>query len=60
MLRGTIHITSKYLGHEAKTALTGSKVEALEVENAKLRRDLISTMYEANTAKEKAKVLATN
>lgn len=51
---------SKYLGHEAKTTLTGSKVEALEVENAKLRRDLISTMYEANTAKEKAKVLATN
>ena len=36
----------------------GSKLEVLEVENSKLRKDLISTMDEANTAKEKAKVLA--
>ena len=36
----------------------GSKVEALEVENSKLRKELISTMDEANTAKEKAKNLA--
>lgn len=32
-------------------------MEALEDENAKLRRDLISAMDEANTAKEKAKTL---
>lgn len=32
-------------------------MEALEDENAKLRRDLISAMDEANTAKEKAKPL---
>ena len=36
----------------------GFKVEALEAKNAKLRRDLIFAMDEANTAKEKAKVLA--
>lgn len=38
--------------------VAGSKVEALEVESAKLRRDLISAMDEANSAKERAKVLA--
>ena len=58
MLGETIHITSEYLSHDVKAALVGSKMEALEVENAKLRRDLISAMDETNTAKEKAKALA--
>lgn len=35
-----------------------SKVEALEAEAAKLRRDLITTMEEANKTKEKAMTLA--
>ena len=48
---------SKYLSHEVKAVLVGSKVEALEAENAKLRRELISAMDEANIAKEKAKAL---
>ena len=38
--------------------LVQSKVQALEAENSKLRKDLISAMDEANTAKERAKVLA--
>jgi len=38
--------------------VVGSKVEALEAEVAKLRRDLITAMDDANTAKEKAKALA--
>ena len=50
-----IHITSEYPSYEVKVVAVGSKVEALEAENSKLRRDLISTMGEANTAKEKAK-----
>ena len=58
MLEETIHITSKYLSHVAKVASMGSKVEALETENSKLRKELISAMNEANTAKEKAKPLA--
>ena len=33
------------------------RVEALEAENSKLRKDLISTMDEANTVKENVKVL---
>ena len=32
-------------------------MEALEVENSKLKKDLISTMDETNTIKEKVKVL---
>ena len=34
-----------------------SRVEALEVENSKLKKDLIVVMDKANTIKEKAKVL---
>ena len=53
-----IHISTKYLGQEEKAMVIGSKVEALEAEVAKLRRDLITAMDYANTAKEKAKALA--
>jgi len=35
-----------------------SRVEALEAENSKLKKDLIAAMDEANTVKEKAKVLS--
>ena len=35
-------------------------MEALELEKSKLRKELISAMDEANTAKEKAKALADN
>jgi len=60
VLGETIHITSEYLSHEAKAMSVGSKVEALEARNVELRKELISTMDEANTAKEKAKALANN
>ena len=40
-----------------KAASVGSKVEALEAENAKLRTELISAIDEANTTTEKAKAL---
>ena len=33
-------------------------MQGLEVENSKLKKDLISAMDEANTAKEKARVLS--
>ena len=36
----------------------GSRVETLEAKNSKLRKDLIAAMDEANTVKEKAKVLS--
>ena len=47
----------EYLSHEAKVALAVSKVEALEVKNSKLKKDLIFAMDESNTIKEKVKVL---
>ena len=56
----TIHITSEYLSNEAKAMSTGSQVVALEAENSKLMKDLITTMDKANTCKEKAMVLSDN
>ena len=60
MLGETINITSEYMSQEAKAMSVGSKVEALEAENSKLRKEFIFAMDEANTTKEKAKVLADN
>ena len=60
MLGEAIDITLEYLGREAKATSVGSKVEALEAENSKLRKELISAMDETNTTKEKAKVLVDN
>ena len=57
MLGECFHITSKYVAHEAKIVLAVSRVEALKAKNSKLKKDLISVMDEANTIKEKAKVL---
>ena len=57
MLGESLHITSEYLTHEAKVASAVSRVEVLEAENSKLKKDLISAMNKANTVKEKVKVL---
>ena len=53
-----IHISLKYPGQEEKVMVAASKEEALDAEVVKLKRDLIATMDDANTAKEKAKALA--
>ena len=47
-----------YLSQEAKATFARSKLQGLEVKNSKLKKDLISAMDEANTAKEKARVLS--
>ena len=52
-----IHITTEFLTHKEKVAMVGSKVEALEVESSKLKKELISTMDKGNTTKEKVKAL---
>ena len=57
MLGESLHITSKYLTQEAKVTSAVSRVEALEVENSKLKKDLIIVMDEANILKEKIKVM---
>ena len=53
-----IHISTEYLGQEEKAIMVESKVEALEAKAKKLRRDLITTMDDASTAREKATTLA--
>ena len=58
MLGESLYITSEYLTQEAKVASVMSRMEALEVENSKLKKDLIVAMDEANTIKEKAKTLS--
>jgi len=58
VLGETIHITLEYLSQEAKATSVGSKLQGLEAKNSKLKKGLISTMDEANIAKEKARVLS--
>ena len=57
VLGESLHITSKYPTQEAKVASAVSRVEALEAENSKLKKDLIAAMDEANTIKGKIKVM---
>ena len=57
MLGESLHITSKYLTQETKVPSAVSRVEALEAENSKLKKDLIIAMDKANTLKEKIKVI---
>ena len=55
-----LHITLKYLKQETKVPFAVSRVEALEAENSKLKKNLIATMDEANTIKGKIKVMGDN
>ena len=56
VLGESIHITFKYLTQEAKITSSASRLEALEVDNSKLK-ELITAMDEANSIKEKFKSL---
>ena len=58
MLGESLHITSEYLTQEAKMASLTSKLEALEVENSTLKKNLIDSMGEATNLKEKVKTLS--
>ena len=60
VLGESLHITSKYLTQKAKVVSAVSGVEALEAENSKLKKDLITTIDEANIMKEKIKVMGDN
>ena len=57
VLRESLHITYEYLAQETKVVFIVSRVKALEVENSKLKKDLIVAIGEANTMKEKLKVM---
>ena len=55
VLGETIHITSKYLANKEKVVVANSKVETLEAEGSRLRKDLIAAMDDSNASKEKIK-----
>ena len=57
VLGESLHITSEYPTQETKVASAVPRVEALEPENSKLKKDLIAVMDEANSVKEKIKVM---
>ena len=59
-MRRSLHITSEYLTQEVKVPFVVSRVEVLEAENLKLKKDRNATMDEANTIKEKVKVWRDN
>ena len=58
MLGESLHITSEYLTQEAKVASLTLKMEAMEVETSTLKQNLIDSIGEATTLKEKVKVKA--
>ena len=58
MLGESLHITSKYLTQEAKVASLTAKMEAMEAETSTLKQNLIDSMGEATTLKEKVKALS--
>lgn len=57
VLGESLCLTTNYLGVEEKVVVVNSKLESVEVENSKLRKDLIEAMDEVNRAKEKIKEL---
>ena len=57
MLGESLHITTEYLTQEAKVASLTTRMEALEKENSDLKKNLIASMDEATSLKEKVKVL---
>ena len=57
MLGESLHLTSEYLALEAKVESARFHVMTLEVENSKLKKELIVAMNDANLVKEKLKTL---
>ena len=57
VLGESLHITSEYFTQEAKVASLTSRMEALEKENSKLKKNLIASMDEATSLKAKVKTL---
>ena len=57
MLGESLHITAEYITQEAKVASLTTRMEDLEKENSDLKKNLITSMDEATTLKQKVKVL---
>jgi len=48
VLGETIHITIEYLTNEEEVVMANSNVDALDAENSKLRKELITSMDNRN------------
>ena len=57
VLGESLHITFEYLTQEAKVASLTSRMEALEKENSDLKKNLIASMDETTSLKEKVKTM---
>lgn len=58
MLGESLRITVEYLRNEEKAVVANSKVNVLEVEASKLRKDPIIVMDGTTTVKERLKVMS--
>lgn len=58
MLGESLGITAKYLRNKKKVMLANSKVNVLEVEASKLRKDPIIAMDDTTTVKERLTVVS--
>ena len=56
VLGESLYITSEYLAQEAKVESAQTHVITLEEKNLKLKKELISTLNEANLAKERSRL----
>ncbi|KAK9988118.1 hypothetical protein SO802_028357 [Lithocarpus litseifolius] len=53
VLGESLHLMTDYLNNEEKVVVANSKVDSIEVESSKLRKDLIEAMDQSTKAKEK-------
>ena len=60
VLEESLHLASECLTQEARVASLTSRMEALEKENSTLKKNLIESMDEAATLKEKVKALSSD
>ncbi|KAL0004391.1 hypothetical protein SO802_011952 [Lithocarpus litseifolius] len=58
VLEESLHLTTNYLSNEEKVMVANSKVESVNAESSKLRKDLFKAMDQATKAKEKVKELS--
>ncbi|KAF3960157.1 hypothetical protein CMV_015109 [Castanea mollissima] len=58
VLGETIHLSSEYLAQGAKVESSLSRIKVLEMENSKLKKDLIASMEDVHHAREEVKKLS--
>ncbi|XP_075671764.1 uncharacterized protein LOC142641251 [Castanea sativa] len=58
VLGETVHLSSEYLAQEVKVESSLSRIKVLEMENSKMKRELIASMENAQQAREEARKLS--